>query len=235
MSGRKWMVLAPVLASAGCLIDDAPTALVPESPFGRVVAPPAQARAAFAPASTASAARVDTVGRKIVEANPQLGIKPLFRTIGAPGPEIFHVGTAEVDITEGLANQCKTDGELAAVLSHELGKMISEREALAGVKTRSPEREPPAEVRMGNDYAGGAAPDQTRLAELGKFEKTQPRRFNAPPPLPPDPQVLARGYLTKAGYTEKDLDLVAPLLQEAMNHATFEKQLASPASPNPGK
>jgi hypothetical protein len=225
MTRYGWIAGLALLGTMGCILDDGPTESVPSHPFGHVVAPQPRAVASFAPASTATAARVDMVGRTITQANPQLGMKPLFRTIGAPMPEVFHIGTAEVDVTEGLVNQCKTDGQLAAVLCQELGKMISEREAMVAAQTRTGDRGPPDEVRIGNDYAGGGiTPDQTRLAELGKFEKEHPRTRPAAM-VPPDPQMLARGYLTKAGFAPQDLDTVAPILQAAAANVTFERQL----------
>src|SRR5438132_12682054 len=111
---RPILPLLPIFffAAAGCL-PQANTTLVPSNPFGSP--PPAQiAHTALAPASIEAAARVDCLGRRIVVANPQMGIQPLFRTIGAPQAEIFHQGTSEVDITEGLVNQCPADGQLAA-------------------------------------------------------------------------------------------------------------------------
>jgi hypothetical protein len=200
--------------------------LVPSNPFQQSAAAPPRSHTSYAPASTAAAARVETLGRKIVMANPQAGLRPYFRTIGAPQPELFHVGTTEIDITEGLVSQCKTEGELAAVLCKEMGKMVSEREAVAGPQARSPEREPPPELRVGTDYAGTAgAPDQTRLAELGKFEKER-RRLREPSLPPPDPQVLARLYLKNAGFPEKELESAAQLLQTAAQNNAFEKQMA---------
>src|SRR5262249_39695897 len=76
-------------------------------------------------------ARVDAGGRQLLAANPQVGAKPLFHTIGAPQPEVFHRGTSDVWVTEGLVRQCATDGQLAALLCLELGKMVAEREAAA--------------------------------------------------------------------------------------------------------
>jgi len=185
------------------------------------------ARPALAPASLQAAARVDSLGRKIVAANPQLGVQPLFRTIGATQPEIFHQGTAEVDITEGHVKQCPSDGQLAAVLAMELGKMISEREAFAGPQTRAPEHEPPMDVRIGSDNAGAFGPaDQLHRAELAKYDKERRQRATgAASPL--DPQALARAYLVKAGFTAADLDAAAPLLHAAAENNTFAKQLLS--------
>jgi hypothetical protein len=215
----------------GCLTPNSETSLVPANPFLSATETPVRSRVAYAPASIQSAARVDTLGRKIVAAN-KLGVKPLFRTIGSPQPELFHVGTAEIIITEGMVNQCQTEAELAAVLCRELGNMISEREVLAGPQIRCPEREPPMDVRVGNDNAGAFGPaDQTHLAELGKFEKEQRRSSSVPPP--PDPQVLARTYLKQAGFAEKDLDAVASILQAAAANSNFEKQFNSTTPSRP--
>jgi hypothetical protein len=215
-----------LLGSVGCLNEESTTMLVPSNPFSSAPGTPARTQVTYSPASLQAATRVDTVSRKLLEANREIGIRPQVRTIGAPQPEIFHVGTREVDITEGLVNQCKTEGELAAVLARELGKMISERELQAGPKARSPERTPPQEVRIGNDPLSGYAPDLTHLAELGKYDK-QRRQASGSALPPPDPQMLARAYLTKAGYADKELDAVTPLVQAAATNSTFEKQMSN--------
>jgi hypothetical protein len=227
---RWFLFSALLLVAIGCFPQETSTTLVPSNPFGNAPSPQT-ARIAPLPASVQVAARADTIGRKIVAANPQLGMDPLFRTIGAPQAEIFHQGTAEVDITEGLVNQCVTDGQLAALFALELGKMVSEREFLAGPQARVPEREPPMEVRVGNDNAGVFGPaDQLHRAELAKYEKERRQRAaNATVGL--DPQVLARGYLTKAGFAVTDLDEAAPLLRSAADHNRLAKQILTPPQP----
>jgi hypothetical protein len=186
---------------------------------------PPQTELSGSPASLQAAARVDLLGRKIIAANPQTGLKPLFLTIGAPKAEVFHRGTGEVVITEGLVNQCQTEGELAAVLCLELGKMVSEREAVAQPQMKKPE--PPMEVRVGNDNAGSFGPaDQTHMAELAKYDQER-RRPNGAPPLPPDPRRLARIYLSKAKFPENALDHAAPLLDQAAANNAFQKQLTT--------
>jgi hypothetical protein len=229
MIHRSWLLAGPVLLAAGCLNQQSETSLVPDNPFGYTPPAPTQTRAAYAPAPLETAARVDTLGRKILAANKETGVKPLFRTIGVPQAEVFHYGTAEINITEGLVKQCQTEGQLAAILCTELGKMVAEREALAGPEARQPDPLPPPEVRIGTDNAGSlGTPDQTRLAELAKFEK-RPRHSTLPLTLP-DPQALARTYLTQSGYTEKDLDDAGPLLRSAAANSSLEKQL-TPNSP----
>jgi hypothetical protein len=226
---RMLLVLVPLVGLAsGCFLDEPRTLLVPDHPFGTPpAAPPVQA--AYAPAATESAARVDSMGRTLLAANPQLGIKPIFVTAGRAEAEVFHRGTAEVIVTEGLVKLCRTDGQLAAILCLELGKMVSERAALAG-PWKHRERQPIAPAPIGGD--NGA--DRTELAELGKYHEADRRRNQRPAiQLPPDPQPLARGYLTKAGFDPRELDTVAPLLRSAEGNATLETQLKAPVPVRP--
>lgn len=222
-----------LLAVAGCLPDESSTQLVPSNPFhsSPIVQTPRQVSPS--PASAEAATRVGMVGQKVVTANPQLGLRPLFRTIGAPHAEVFHLGTTQVCITEGLVKQCTTEGQLAAVLCMELGKMVAEREALAGPQARAPERQPPIEMRVGTDSAGAfGSPDGTRLAELGKYER-EGGRPGALPPAPPEPAALARTYLMKAGYNAADLDAASPLIESVPGNNSLQKQLSAPGPVRP--
>ena len=221
---RRFRWIAPVfLAAAGCVGFDDPAATAIHRPA--LAAPPP----AMAPASTEAAARVDSIGRCIVAANPQTGADTrslLFHTIGAPQPEVFHRGTGDIFITEGLVRQCGTDGQLAAVLCTELGKLVSEREAPTPAAVRRPERPPPIDTGIGRDAGWGVAPDQTRLRELADYDRN--RRERLQPVAPPDPAALARLYLVRAGYHDADLAAAAPLLQQAQANAGLEKQLTTP-------
>src|SRR5262249_10944589 len=141
------------------------------------------APAAHAPATEEAAKRVALMGQRLVEANPQMALKPAFTTVGAPHPGLFHVvtgsGPRRADpgvISEGLVKLCQTDAQLAAVLAQELGKMVSEREALVSAAARAPVRPPPLEVRVGNDSGGAfGSPDGTRYIELAKLDPYRPR------------------------------------------------------------
>src|SRR5262249_14844483 len=130
---------------------------------------------------------------------------------------------AEILITEKLARQCRTEGQLAAVLCFELGRVVSER---AGAAAVVPDRGPPPDVPVGKDYGGAVGPPPaTRLMGLAKYERKRERQKNAAPPPPAD---LARQYLQKAGYPAADFDAVAPLLRAAEGHTSLEKQLTAP-------
>lgn len=230
---RAALGLVPFLlmSAAGCL-DEAQrrTTLVPTNPFtNAVVSPPA--KTALVAASEAAANRAVLVGQKVIAANPQLGLRPSFLVAGAPKPEVFHNGTAVIYVTEPLVKQCATDGQLAAVLCHELGKMVAEREALAGPDSRAARRRPPEDVPVGNDRAGAlGAPDGTRLAELARFEAQNPRAETTS--AVPDPEALARGFYQKTGFPAADFDAAAPLLRAASKNGALERQLtAPPAAP----
>jgi hypothetical protein len=218
---------AYLLVVTGCVTDDHKTEIVADNPFGQAAPVAMQSSTSYANPSLAAAARVDQIGRRLVAANKQAGLQPLFRTIGAPQSEIFHRGTTELVITEGLVKQCSTDGQLAAVLCIEMGKMVSDREALATPSARERPILPPMEVAVGNDAAGSLGPaDQIHQAELAKFDQEHPRQ---PRPVAlPDPQILARAYLTKAGFAATDLDAVAPILRAAQENNAFAKQIIPP-------
>jgi hypothetical protein len=234
MSGRLLAAWLPLLLAGGCL-DEHHTRVVSSGPMAP--APPASRTERYvspAPATEATAQRVLAVGQKVVLANPQMGLRPIFLTVGSPQPEIFHRGGTlegyQVVISEGLANRCVEDAHLAAVLCLELGKMVSEREALASPAMRQAEdRPPPPSEAIGRDSRGTfGPPDGTRLMELAKYESGRPRP-GTPPFPPPPPDVLARKYLTQAGYDAAALADVAPLLRQAEDNFNVERQLGAAA------
>ena len=67
---------------------------------------------------------------------------------------------------------------------------------------------------------------------MAQFEK---ERRRAPAQALPrlEARTLAENYLYRAGHNPKELDAVAPLLQEAGGHRTFAKQLGGAPPPRP--
>jgi predicted Zn-dependent protease len=223
MTGRIWLLGIVLLGSCvGCVPGPTQnTTLVPGNPFISSAAGTKIQTQELSAEGKAESIRVARVGQQILAANPQIPIKPQFLTVGESAPEIFHRGGQDVIITESLASKCKTDGQLAAVLCHELGKQVTEREALQRFMPRSGNG-PPADVPVGNDYHGGfSAEDGTRMMELGKYEEDLKRRRAES--ISPD--TLAKIYLQKAGQPPELLAEVAPLLRAADQNATLEKQL----------
>jgi hypothetical protein len=234
MSARRSLLSLPLFLLAGCLplelldpsLAPQQTPLVPSTPFESAgTVQQTVARPQTSEASTEMALRVDLVGRKVLGANPSIGVRPLFATLGAAPPEIFHQGTQVIYVTEGLVKRCKNDGELAALLCLELGKMVSEREALSRPRGPRPEGQRPISVPIGN-MAEFNAPDQVAVAELNRYETERKQTIRRGPP--PDPQVLAGGYLQKAGYEKGALDTIAPLLDAADRNYLIEKQFKTP-------
>src|SRR4051794_24009712 len=103
-----------ILPLAGCLPGPMESELVPSNPFRGPNAP--VSNQAIVPVSTHAAEeaslRVLKVGQKVLAANPQMSLKPIFSTIGSstsgtPAEEVFHTGQHQVIITESLVRQCK--------------------------------------------------------------------------------------------------------------------------------
>jgi hypothetical protein len=203
------------LAFLGCIEPDAPS----KTNFYQA---PQGAMPAVSPASTDAAARVDTMGRRILAANPGIGAKPLFTTIGAPQSEVFHRGTTDVMVTEGLVRQC-TDEQLAAILSLELAKMVREREAAAPAQVRTRDPLPPIDVRLGGDDRMGGTADRTDLHEFVKYDAD--RKVRRGPAKLPDPQIVARSYLMNTGFRPESLAEAESIMKSAANQNGLEKQL----------
>ena len=145
------------------------------------------------------ALHVDRVGDSLVSANPRINQKVAFLTLGVAHEEVFHQTQRDVStvyITEELVKQCKTDGELAAVLSEELGKLVTEQMVQA-----RPLRHPqPASLfvnpKIGNDVNGTfGSPDGTDQLIAAHLEKDWQRGKQTLPSAPPPPEMLARIYL----------------------------------------
>jgi hypothetical protein len=218
---RRQLLFVVVLLASGCLPTEEGSTQIAYNPFGTPPPPPQQRTVSYSPASAELCERVDFIGRTILAANNQIGLKPYFATIGSPSVEIFHKDASMVYVTAGLVNKCASEADLAAVLSLELGKMVAEREAMTPRQTRQPDVPPPIQMPIGNDrYPGNT--DLTHLAEQGKYENAHPRKPRRLPP--PDPAVLARGYLHNAGYPKEQLDAVAPVLQAAEHNFDLERQ-----------
>jgi hypothetical protein len=222
------------LLAAGCVGEEAGAVRVSPGAFGDGPVLQRVARPNFAPASPEVAQRVAALGGQIIDANQSVGLRPVFTAVGLPVEEVFHRGTAEVLITEGLVQRCAGDGQLAALLCLELGRMVAEREAATPAAVRQPERLPPIDVPVGNDQGGArGTPDRTHEFELLRFEREQPRHGQPAPP--PAPEVLARGYLQRAGFAPSELTEVAPLLAavEAAHAAPAPLRAAPPAADTP--
>jgi hypothetical protein len=191
---------------AGCLplqtnLTESDLAQVPTSPIPPPVVQTAlRAPLNTTPASQETAWRVDAVGRKLVEANPQIGLKPRFVATSSPDAEIVHRDLATVYVSEGLVRKCQSEAELATLLAGELGRMVRERESITPRETRAPERRPPIALPIGSPGDAWGA-DPAYFMELAKYEKENPRAAKKKPLPAPDPEHVARLILDRAGIT----------------------------------
>jgi hypothetical protein len=209
-----------LLGLVGCLPETAPLALVPgdNAEIIRRASRPVQR----APATEAGAKRVLGVGDKLLASNRAVGIRPVITTLGVPHEELFHRGADELYISEGLVNQCKTDGQLAGLLALELGRMVAEREVVCGTTVCKPmPRLLPEDVPVGNDQGGCfGPPDGTRLMELAKLEKTAKT-----PRTPPEPEALARLFLRRAEFDPAEVEATKTLAQRADTKSQLARQM----------
>jgi hypothetical protein len=176
-------------------------------------------------ANTEACTRVYSVGQRLLSSNPDLPRHMEFRAAGQQTPEIFHQSNNSIVTTQKLVEMCKSDGELAAVLAMELGKMAAERMALAPLKTEPDIHKPIDTGPIGRGASGVAnEADQMRLREMAVYEEDQRKQFAAA--RLPDPNYLARLYLRRAGYSPDDLERVKPILRAADGHSELEQQMS---------
>jgi hypothetical protein len=228
------LIFGLMVAATGCLSDEKKLTTVSPNAFGKVSRTQAASFKPAPPATQEAALRVDRVGKQIVSANPRINQKVVFMTLGVDHEEIFHQSQKDVStifITEEVVKQCKTDGELAAVLSQELGKTVSEQRVQA-----RPARNPiPASLLLnspvGNDIGGtfGSA-DRTNDMIAAHFEDEWRRSRSTLPSTPPPPETLARAYLNNAGFNPNTLDTVKPLLRKADKQSSVELSMTGKQS-----
>lgn len=223
---------AALLCSTGCLHDGKDWSVrkslgLDDTPPNAVKTPDMKK---FPKANPAIAERVEIMGRKIVAQNTFTGVEPLFHTVGVKESVLFHRGTEELFISEGLVEKCKSDAELAAVMCAELGQMVSEKRA---AKALGRDVDPIADVGTGAGplFPGGTAYDAGRAADLAYHERKHPRggaKFDAA-----DAAATARELLTGAGYNALEYDRVEPLLKKSDRGEAIRKQMGGTAAPPP--
>jgi hypothetical protein len=219
MTRRVLALLALSLASCGCTTDG-------QWSISRMLGWDDAPRASNMPRpDLATAERVETFGRKIIAQNTFTGIEPLFHTVGVQEAVLFHRGSEELFVSEGLVKQCRTDGELAAVLCIELGQMIAEKKAARRVGA---ERDsfPEIGVPTGSGLAGGTPDDPARAAERAFLER---QRRNEARQGRKDPAALARDLMRGAGYDPADVDRVATLVRQSDRGRVIKRQMSGSA------
>ncbi len=197
--------------------------LTGSAPRERVATPAAKT---LPPASQKTAARVELVGRKIIDQNTFPGVEPHFMTIGIKETALFHRGANDLVISEGLADKCGSDAELAAVLCSELAQMVVEKRM---AKALSREEEPTA----GTSAGAPLFPNGT-TSDVGKQTSPTPQEKNprsAGPIERPDAVRIARDLLSGAGYNPMELDRVQPLLKLSERGEKLRKQMGASAPP----
>jgi len=172
--------------------------------------------------------RVEQLVRRIVTQNAFTGLEPIIYTMGVPESALFHRGTQELFISEGLVKKCKTEAELAAVLCTELGQMVAEKR---GVKRTGGDRDtiPDSALPGGAMVGGGTPADPGREAEIAFHERRHPR--GARTAGGDNPAKLSRELLKGAGFDEAEFDRVEPLVRQSERGSALRKQMSDSAAP----
>lgn len=209
-----------LVPGAGCfrqLLDQPADYQLAERFFGKPKQPKAPK---VSPASVEVARQVDELGRRIVEQNTFTGLDPVFHTIGVPEAMLFHRGTVELFISEGLVEKCKTEPVLAAALCSELGRMMAEKRAGIAVGL---DKEPIPDVALPDS---GFDPAGARAAELAVMQKRVDDRRAA---QRADAAELAKQLLRGAGFDPAELDRAEPMLRQSDQGEALRKQVAGSA------
>jgi hypothetical protein len=196
----------------------------PSSP--RVVKPTAKEVAKIPSAPPDLMARVENLGRKIIAQNTFTGIDPVFFTAGVKENVLFHVGTEQLVISQGLVEMCQSDAELAAVLCSELGQMVIEKRT-AKALGRDAGPIPDATAGGGPIFPGGTAFDAGRQVELARHEQQFPKDGSRAAAV--DAVSTARELLDHAGYSPLELDRVTWLLKQSDRGEKIRKQFGGTA------
>jgi hypothetical protein len=182
-------------------------------------------------ASLKVGARVEENGRRILAQNMFNGLDPelKFMTTHVKESVLFHRGTDQLYISEGLVEKCATEAELSAVLCAELGQMIAEKRSARAVgRDVAPIPDP---TTAGNPiFPGGTAQDVGQMANLAYHEKKYLRGADRPDPA--EAANVARDLLRGAGYSPAELDRVEPLLKQSKRGEELQKQMGASA-PDP--
>jgi hypothetical protein len=200
---------------AGCTLLEPLPGPVPASPAASAYSTgtPGSSASAIRPASgqapSQQLSRAMSVLDRIQTSNAQLPFKAELAIKAVDRPYIGHGGMSRIWISEDLIDRCQSDEQLAAILALELAKITCEAQQRAVELARARESELPLEVRIGPDSGPAGEADQLQKVEIAKRGLDRRRRADDQPP--PDRNLLARQYLSKAGYPETALDGVQSL------------------------
>jgi hypothetical protein len=177
----------------------------------RVIKPPITKKQQVAQQQTAE--RVVALGRRVIDQNTFTGLEPVFHLVGVKDPLLFHRGTEELFISDGLVAKCRSDDELAAVLCTELGRMIAEKRA---------------ERALGKDIDPIAAKGE-RADIPGAEPVGTPLTAGTRPVTPADPTALADELMRGAGFDPVHLGRIEPILKNANRTDGIRKQMVGNA------
>lgn len=168
--------------------------------------------------SLRNAQRVQELGQRILEQNTFTGLTPLFHHVNIQELLIFHRGSDELFISDGLIRRCNTEEELAAVLCRELGQMLAEKRMAKSLNyNTSSVPETAAPPPLGEGIIAASSPDLAGNAHENASSQC-------------DPIELAQELLKGAGFDPQALNKISELTRELNKHPLLiARQISAPA------
>ena len=172
------------------------------------------------PVTVETARRVDELVKRIVDQNTFTGLEPIVRVMGVPESVLFHRGSTEVFISEGLVKKCKTEPELAAVLCSELGQMLSQKRA--GIAVGRDRDSIPAIALPGGGTDAGRVRDAELAMQQRRVDEKRAQEHS-------DAAELAKQLLKGAGFNPAEYDNVQGMVRQSERGEAIKKQMAGTA------
>jgi hypothetical protein len=185
-------------------------------PATNIPAPPGSPPSVMAPLVSPELARVQATANRLYQANPWLTLRPQWIVSPNETPGLTSQGEQTAVISVALVHG-SSDGQLAAAMSLLLGDMLACRQQNAQNATRDRrEISPPPDYFQQRD---GMSSTQAllQLDEIAKYryDSRDLRRKEQQQQQAPyiDANTYAKQILVQAGYSELELNQVAPLMQ----------------------
>ncbi len=151
--------------------------------------------------------RAERIFHRLLQTQPP--VDPVPRLLVVSRPELFlrHQPPDQVIVSVGLLRQCRTDGELATVLSFPLARWLQQPGPASPVLDR-----PPPDVPIGPESSTYGELPPWRQAELVKTGHAHRQSVRVPSR---DPILLARQMVLRAGYSDAEFERGSALVREA--------------------
>jgi hypothetical protein len=151
--------------------------------------------------------RAERIFHRLLQTQSPAGPVPHLLVVPQPEPLLRSQPPDQVIVSLGLLRQCRTDGELATVLSFPLARLLQQPGPASPVLDR-----PPPDVPIGPESSTYGELPPWRQAELVKTGHARRQPVRVPSR---DPILLARQMVLRAGYSDAEFERGSALVSGA--------------------